>query len=155
MPPAGLVIRSATRGDVPSIMALFAADALGGHGDTDDPSALPVYEAAFDRIAASPADTLYVAELDGEVVGSFQTMLIVLMTRRGRPDMTVEAVQTRDDMRGKGIGEAMMRFAAERAREAGAGRLQLTSNLARIDAHRFYRRLGFVMSHAGFKLDLA
>jgi hypothetical protein len=32
--------------------------------------------------------------------------------------------------------------------------VQLTSNNARSDAHRFYERLGFVPSHVGFKMLL-
>lgn len=32
--------------------------------------------------------------------------------------------------------------------------VQLTSNAARKDAHRFYERLGFAQSHLGFKLKL-
>ena len=68
----GVAIRVARRGDVPAIVALFAADSLGGHGDTTDPDALADYFAAFDRIAASPHDRLYVAELGGEVVGTFR-----------------------------------------------------------------------------------
>ena len=63
------LIRPATRADVPAIVALFADDALGGHGDTTDPAVLPDYLAAFERIAASPCDTLYVAEVDGVVAG--------------------------------------------------------------------------------------
>lgn len=147
-------IRSARREDVPAIAALFAADALGGHGDSDDPVALPGYQAAFDRIAASPNDRLYVAELGGEVVGTFQTTLMVSLSGRGSANLNVEAVQTRADMRGRGIGEAMIRFAIASAVEAGAKKVQLTSNLAQVDAHRFYRRLGFEQSHAGFKLKL-
>jgi GNAT superfamily N-acetyltransferase len=152
---ASLAIRPARRDDVPAIAALFAADEVGGHGDTNDPAALPQYLAAFDRIAASPADRLYVADLGGEVVGTFQTTLITTMTGRGAASLTVEAVQTRADMRGRGIGEAMMRFAIERGRDAGARLVQLSSNAARADAHRFYRRLGFVQSHLAFKMKLA
>ena len=149
-----LAIRAARREDIPAIVALFAADEVGGHGDTTDPAALPGYEAAYDRIAESPADTLYVAELDGEVVGTFQTTQITTMTGRGGSSLTVEAVQTRADMRGRGIGEAMMRFAVERGREAGVRLVQLSSNAARTDAHRFYKRLGFVQSHVAFKMKL-
>lgn len=149
-----LTIRAARRDDVPAIAALFAADGLGGHGDTNDPAALPRYHAAFDRIAASPGDTLYVAELEGEVVGTFQTTLTTTMTGRGSTSLTIEAVQTRADMRGRGIGEAMIRFAVERGREAGARMAQLSSNAVRVDAHRFYRRLGFEQSHVAFKMKL-
>jgi GNAT superfamily N-acetyltransferase len=149
-----LVIRPAERSDIPAIAALFAADALGGHGDTTDAEARPFYEAAFESIAASPNDVLYVAELGGEVVGTFQTTIIVSMTGRGAATMRIEAVQTREDLRGRGIGERMIRFAIDKAREAGAANVHLTSNLKRVDAHRFYKRLGFDQSHAGFKFKL-
>lgn len=149
-----LLIRPALRSDIPAIVALFAADALGGHGDTTDALVAPLYENAFERIDASPNDALYVAELDGEVVGTFQTTLIVAMSARGAATLRIEAVQTREDMRGRGIGETMIRYAIFKAGEAGAGVVHLTSNLTRTDAHRFYRRLGFDQSHAGFKLKL-
>ncbi|CAG1012623.1 MAG: GNAT family N-acetyltransferase [Rhizobiaceae bacterium] len=147
-----LVIRPARREDVAALAALFAADSLGGHGDSAEPAAMPDYLAAFDRIAASANDRLYVAELHGAVVGTFQTTTITSLSARGSTNMTVEAVQTRGDMRGRGIGEAMMRFAIERAREAGARQVQLMSNNSRVGAHRFYERLGFARSHVGFKL---
>ena len=150
----GLTIREAREGDIASIVALFAADALGGHGDTAAPDALPDYVDAFRHIAASANDTLYVAELGGEIVGTFQVTMIVSMNGRGGKKLTIEAVQTRSDMRGKGIGTAMMRFAIEQARAADVRLVQLTSNNARADAHRFYERLGFVQSHAGFKMKL-
>ena len=112
-----IAIRIARREDVPAIVALFAADALGGHGDTTEPDALADYLAAFDRISASPQDRLYVAELDGEMVGTFQTTLMVSMSGRGAASLNVEAVQTRADMRGRGIGEAIaIRYAMEGAK---------------------------------------
>lgn len=147
-------IRLAAREDIPAIVAMFASDPLGGHGDSVDPVDRPAYEAAFDRIAASPNDALYVAELEGDIVGTFQTTLITTMTGRGSLNLTIEAVHTRQDMRGRGIGEAMIRCAIERGREVGARLVQLTSNNARADAHRFYRRLGFAQSHVGFKMKL-
>ncbi|TKT79198.1 GNAT family N-acetyltransferase [Aquamicrobium sp. LC103] len=147
-----LEIREARRVDVPAIVALFAADTLGGHGDTTDAAAGGDYLTAFEKIAASPNDTLHVAMLGGEVVGTFQTTLITSMTGRGATSMTIEAVQTRADMRGRGIGERMIRFAIEKARGEGVRLVQLMSNNARVDAHRFYERLGFAKSHAGFKM---
>lgn len=152
---AGIVVRLAELHDVAALAALFADDGVGGHGDTTDPAALPDYEAAFRRISQSPNDRLYVAERDGEVVGTFQTTLITSMTARGATNLTIEAVQTRADLRGRGIGAAMIAFAIERGREAGVGLVQLTSNNKREAAHRFYRRLGFEQSHAGFKMNLS
>ena len=40
------------------------------------------------------------------------------------------------------------------ARRHGCGLVQLTSDKARPDAHRFYTQLGFVASHEGMKLRL-
>lgn len=149
-----LVIRQAVAADIPSLIALFADDGVGGHGDTTDTAALPDYEAAFRRIVESRNDTLYVAELDGDVVGTFQTTLTTTMTARGATNLTIEAVQTRADLRGRGIGAAMIGFAIQKAREADVRLVQLTSNSKREAAHRFYRRLGFSQSHAGFKMKL-
>jgi GNAT superfamily N-acetyltransferase len=149
-----VLIRPAERHDIGAIVALFADDAVGGHGDTTDESARPRYEAAFERIAASPNDMLYVAEWKGEVVGTFQTTLLTTMSGQGSSSLTVSAVQTRADLRGHGIGEQMMRFAIEEAQAKGARLVQLMSSGKRLDAHRFYERLGFVRSHAGFKMKL-
>lgn len=63
----------------------------------------------------------------------------------------VEAVRVGSGMRGQGIGERLMQVAMDRARERGCGIIQLTSDLRRTDAHRFYARLGFEASHVGMK----
>ncbi|MBB4954215.1 GNAT superfamily N-acetyltransferase [Agrobacterium vitis] len=154
LPKSPLVIRVAQEADVSAIVALFAADDVGGHGDTTDPAALPDYNAAFHRIAASGNEVLYVAERDGAVVGTFQTMITTTMTGRGASSMIIEAVQTRADCRGQGIGAEMIRFCVEQARALGCRQVQLTSNAVRLDAHRFYERLGFQKSHFGFKIKL-
>ena len=53
-------------------------------------------------------------------------------------DVVVDGV-----MRGKGIGEALVRHALNIAREAGADGVALTSNPRREAANRLYQRLGF------------
>ena len=47
-----------------------------------------------------------------------------------------------------------MRHAVETARARGCAVVQLISDKSRTRAHDFYLRLGFKMSHEGFKLDL-
>jgi GNAT superfamily N-acetyltransferase len=47
-----------------------------------------------------------------------------------------------------------MTWAIGQARERGCGLVQLTTDKSRLDAHRFYLRLGFVASHEGMKLAL-
>ena len=56
--------------------------------------------------------------------------------------------------RGSGLGAAMMRWAIDEARRRGCALVQLTSDKTRMDAHRFYTRLGFVATHEGMKLAL-
>lgn len=152
--PVKPLIRKAIRDDLPAIIGLFASDALGGHGDTTAPDAFDDYLAAFERIEASAHERLYVAVLDDSVVGTFQTAILTTLSGRGSSSMILEAVQTRSDMRGRGIGAAMVAFATEEARRRGMSKLFLTSNKVRTDAHRFYERLGFEPSHFGFRLRL-
>ncbi|MGV1792665.1 GNAT family N-acetyltransferase [Rhizobium sp. A37_96] len=154
MEEARLVIREAKESDLPSLIGLFAADAMGGHGDTTDPSAHDDYLRAFRTIASSPDQTLYAAELGGEIVGTFQTIVVTSLHGRGSSAMIIESVQTRADMRGQGIGAAMIDFCIDEAKGRGMRMVQLTSNAVRKDAHRFYERLGFKPTHLGFKMTL-
>lgn len=149
-----LIIREAREADLAALIALFAADDIGGHGDTTDAAAFPDYLQAFSAIAASSDQTLYVAELSGEVAGTFQTSIATTLTGRGASFMIIEAVQTRDDLRGQGIGRQMIEFCIAEAKSRGFSRVQLISNGKRKDAHRFYERLGFEPSHLGFKMAL-
>jgi GNAT superfamily N-acetyltransferase len=85
-------------------------------------------------------------------VGTFQVTRIPGMARQGSTRLLVEAVRVRSDLRSSGIGGAMMRWVTDLAAPAlGASLVQLTSDAARTDAHRFYERLGFTGSHVGFK----
>jgi len=146
------VIRRATRADVPAIRDLYAGDYLSAGKDVA--GSLEAALEAFDDIEARPDDTLYVAELDGRVVGTLQLTILRYLTYGGARVALIEAVHVAESERSRGIGRAMMRVAIEEARRRGCNRVQLTSNKRRKDAHRFYERLGFVASHEGFKLWL-
>lgn len=148
----GIIIRRARESDLSQLIAMFAADDVGGHGDTTDADAYDDYLRAFNMIDASQNEQLFVAERDGDVVGTFQILFNRTLTGRGSLSMIIEAVQTRPDMRGHGIGAQMIGYAIEEAKRRDCRLVQLTSNAARTDAHRFYERLGFAKSHAGFKM---
>ena len=154
MTTTAIEIRQARRDDVTAIVAMFASDAMGGHGDSSDAALEPTYLAAFDWIDASPDNTLWVAEQGGAVVGTYQATFVRSLTGQGASSLIIEAVHTRHDRRGAGIGAAMMRHAIDEGRRLGVRLVQLSSNVARKDAHRFYERLGFVQSHLGFKMKL-
>ena len=58
------------------------------------------------------------------------------------------------EARGTGLGRALLEWAIAEARREGCGLIQLTSDVRRDDAARFYVALGFTASHRGFKLAL-
>lgn len=146
-------LRRATVDDLGAILALLADDAVSaGRGDRDRAEDLPAYERAFAAIDRDPAQLLLVVESGADgVVGTMQLTLIPGLARRGAMRLQIEAVRVRSDRRAGGIGSRMMRWAMDAAPGAGAALVQLTSDAARVDAHRFYERLGFTASHVGFK----
>ena len=151
MTPAAPVIREARRADLEAVVALLAEDFLGAGREG---GAQAAYAAAFEAIAASPDNRLFVADIDGAVVGCFQLTLIPNISLGGGRRAQIEGVRTAAARRGEGVGAAMMRFAIEEARAAGCVLVQLTTNKARDRARIFYERLGFVASHEGMKLAL-
>jgi GNAT superfamily N-acetyltransferase len=113
------------------------------------------YARGLDDILADPSNDLLVVDLDGAVVATLQLTSIPGMARRGSRRLLVEAVRVRSDLRSAGIGGAVMRWVSDAAAPAlGATLVQLTSDAARADAHRFYERLGYVGSHIGFKYNV-
>ncbi len=144
-------IRRAVVGDLGAIVALLAEDKVGGHGDTVTTPLSPRYHEAFAAISRQDHNEILVAVEGDRVVGCYQLMILPGLTRGGITRAQVEMVLVAHDRRGGGIGTVMMNDAIARARAAGCGVVQLTSNRRRVDAHRFYQRLGFEMSHVGFK----
>ncbi|HWV19397.1 MAG TPA: GNAT family N-acetyltransferase [Devosia sp.] len=152
-----LIYRDARPEDVPTILILgHAGDARGADTPPLDPATLtdPRYRAAFDEISADPKHRLIVVERNNEIVGTLQISVLPGLPRFGMKRGILENVHIRADQRGQGLGSEMVQWAIERCREAGCGIVQLTSNKVRLDAHRFYRKLGFEQSHEGFKLFL-
>ncbi|WP_370943571.1 GNAT family N-acetyltransferase [Amycolatopsis sp. cg5] len=145
-------IRRAIEADVEAIVRMLADDQLGSTRDSADD--LTPYLKAFGDIDADPANLLVVAVDGDEVVGTLQLTIIPGLARSGATRGLVEAVRVRSDQRGKRIGEQLMQWSIDESRRRGCALVQLTSDNKRVDAHRFYDRLGFTASHTGFKLLL-
>ena len=73
------------------------------------------------------------------------------LQHRGGRCAELESMHVAPDQHGRGVGGVLLEAAVEAARAGGCYRVQLTSNAARADAHRFYARHGFTASHVGFK----
>ncbi|MEM8753065.1 MAG: GNAT family N-acetyltransferase [Pseudomonadota bacterium] len=143
--------REASRDDVEAIAALLSDDVLGKRREARD---LDRYRAAFDAMASEPNNPLIVGEAEGRIVAVYQITFISGLSRGGARRAQIEAVRVAADARGRGLGEALMRDAEARARAEGCARVPLTTDRARVRAHRFYDRLGYVASHFGYKRAL-
>lgn len=148
------VVRSATTADLPAVVRLLADDSLGATRERPEEPLAADYARAFDAIRAQRDNDLLVATVNGELVGCLQLTLIPGLSRVGAMRGQIEGVRVASAHRGRGIGEAMVRDAIARCREAGCAVVQLTSDVRRVDARRFYERLGFEATHVGMKLPL-
>lgn len=147
-----LRFREAVEADVPGIVALLLDDDLGRTRENlNDPR----YLIAFRAMAAEPDNKMIVGELGSRVVAVYQFTLITGLSLGGTRRAQIEGVRVASDQRGQGIGAALIEDAEARARAGGAGLLQFTTNASRDRAQDFYRRMGFVDSHIGFKKPLS
>nr|WP_221471838.1 GNAT family N-acetyltransferase [Amycolatopsis umgeniensis] len=129
---------------------MLADDQIGSTRDSTDD--LTPYLEAFEEIDADPSHLLIVADDAGEAVGTLQLSIIPGLARKGALRGQIEAVRVRASHRGSGLGGDLMKWAIDESRRRGCALVQLTSDVKREDAHRFYERLGFEASHTGFKL---
>lgn len=150
-----LNFRRARLGDLQAIVAMLADDELGRAREVVSDPVDPAYVAAYERIDADPNQLLAVMEREGRVIGTLQLSFLTHLARQGAIRAQIEAVRVAREARGKGLGEAMFRWAIDEARARGCHMVQLTSDKARPEAHGFYEKLGFEASHLGFKMGLA
>ena len=144
-------VRAARRDDVPAIVRLLADDTLGASREQPADPLPQAYWDAFDAISAQRGNELLVAEANGDVVGCLQLTVIPGLSRMGAKRAQIEGVRVSSKHRGRRIGEALVGAATDRARTLGCVLVQLTTDRRRVDAHRFYERLGFESTHIGMK----
>lgn len=149
-----LTYRKAVEADLPYIVQLLTEDAVRVTDDRPDEPFHPRYVAAMRELDSDPNQMMMLAVLNGETVGTIQLTFIPGIAGLGTKRCLVEAVHISPAHRSKGLGTQMIQWAMEQARHRGCGMVQLTSNKKRLDAHRFYERLGFLKSHEGFKYYL-
>jgi ribosomal protein S18 acetylase RimI-like enzyme len=144
-----ITIRRARRDDVGSIVAMLADDPLGsGRERIENP--LPAsYFAAFERLDRDPNIQLVVAEEGGVVVGCLQLCILPGLSSQGASRALIEDVRVASSRRSRGIGEQLVQWAVAQARAGGCKLVELLTHNSRVDAQRFYARLGFKASHVG------
>lgn len=147
-----LDIRPATPDDLAAVVAMLADDPLGAQRESPDD--LTPYREALQRLADDPNQHVVVAVREERVVGTLQLTIVPGLSRRGATRSIIEGVRIHGDERGSGLGTQLIQWAVDESRRQNCQLVQLTSDVTREDAHRFYERLGFTPSHVGFKLAL-
>ena len=147
-----IMIRRARRDDVAAIVAMLADDRLGSTRERlDDP--LPrSYFAAFEALDRDPNIQLVVAEEGGRVVGCLQLCILPGLSSQGASRGLLEDVRVASDRRSRGIGEQLVQWAIAQSRAKGCKLVELLTHQTRVDAQRFYERLGFQRSHVGMTI---
>ena len=101
----------------------------------------PPQSSELQEIVSSDSSVLFVARVDGKIVGSLTlaTFRIPTGLRAWIEDVVVDS-----SARGHGVGEALNQAALAEARARGAVTVDLTSRPSREAANRLYQKLGFV-----------
>ena len=100
-----------------------------------------------EALVSSDSSILLVARYPDELAPIAGVLTLIVYRVPTGIRARIEDVVVDESMRGKGIGEALMRRALTVAREAGADGVTLTSNPSRGAANRLYQRLGFTPWH--------
>jgi len=150
---AKVTIRPARREDVGAIVAMLADDPLGGGRERIEDPLPSSYFNAFEAVERDRNIRLLVAE-DGEgaVVGCLQLCILPGLSSQGASRGLIEDVRVAKHCRSRGIGEQMVTWAVAEARARGCKLVELLTHHTRIDAQRFYERLGFARSHVGMTI---
>jgi len=149
---SAVTLRRARRDDVAAIVAMLADDPLGSARERIEDPLPPSYFRAFETVEKDPNIQLVVAEAGGTVVGCLQLCILPGLSSQGASRALIEDVRVATHCRGRGIGERLVQWAVAEARAKGCRLVELLTHNSRVDAQRFYKRLGFAPSHVGMTL---
>ncbi|MEO0987639.1 MAG: GNAT family N-acetyltransferase [Cyanobacteria bacterium J06639_14] len=143
-------VRLATLQDLAEVLQLYCQPAL------DDGIALTLDDAVklFRKMQRYPNYSLYVAELQGQVVGTFTLLIMDNLIHQGTPSAIVEAVAVDPKRQGQGIGKQMMQWAIAHCRQAHCYKLVISAHRQRDRAHAFYESLGFTKHGYSFQVEV-
>jgi GNAT superfamily N-acetyltransferase len=149
-----IVHREATESDLPTIVSMLASDPLGTLRENPAQPNLSAYRDAFTAISSDPNHQLLVADSGGEIVAVLQLSFIPHLTYEGGWRAQIEGVRVSEQIRSRGVGQALLESAIRRAKSRGCHMVQLTTDRQREGALEFYLKLGFEATHQGLKLHL-
>jgi GNAT superfamily N-acetyltransferase len=96
---------------------------------------------ARDMFSESPKVQSFVAELDGKIVG-YALFFWTYSTFLTKPGLWMEDLYVTPELRGQGLGQALLNAVIEHAGKVGAGRLEWSVLDWNVNAIQFYEKLG-------------
>lgn len=128
-----MTVRALSERDWPAAEALYweltRSGAVAGAGE-------------FAALLNHPGTTVYGKDEGGRIVAMATLHVLPNMTYGGRPYGLVENVVTMAQMRGAGLGRAVMQHLVTAARDAGCYKVMLLTGRGR-NARGFYEAVGF------------
>jgi ribosomal protein S18 acetylase RimI-like enzyme len=150
---SSITIRRARRDDVGAMVRMLADDPLGSARERIEDPLPPSYFQAFEAVEHASHIQLMVAEDgDGAVVGCLQLCVLPGISSQGASRGLIEDVRVASHCRSLGIGGQMIQWAIAESRAKGCKLVELLTHHTRVDAQRFYARLGCQSSHVGMTL---
>jgi N-acetylglutamate synthase-like GNAT family acetyltransferase len=150
---SSITIRHARREDVDAIVRMLADDPLGSARERLEDPLPPSYFRAFEALENASHIQLVVAQDDdGAVIGCLQLCILPGLSSQGASRGLIEDVRVAARCRSRGVGERIVQWAIAEARANGCKLVELLTHNTRVDAQRFYARLGFQPSHVGMTL---
>jgi N-acetylglutamate synthase-like GNAT family acetyltransferase len=146
-------IRLAKESDIPRILELYhELTMVVTRAEQHLSTSLDDYRKVFAEISSDHRHELFVAEYDGDVVGTVALYIIPNLSHGATPYALVENLVVNHKYRRKGIGKKLMEYTIVRAKQEGCHRIELCSSKGRREAHRLYRSVGFKPEAYGFRI---
>jgi GNAT superfamily N-acetyltransferase len=135
-------VRVAGPYDAPAVSRLL--------GELGHPASEPDVRARLDELARREEHVVLVAEDADGVVALASGFVSVLLHRPGLTGR-ISVMVVGERARGRGLGSGLLAAIEEALAARGARRFELTSNVRRADAHRFYETRGY--ARQGFRFE--
>lgn len=104
------------------------------------------FKKIFDLLIDSKILTMFVAEIDGQIVGTLNLRIEPQLHHMAN---VAEVVELAVDLhyRNQKIGSKLFSYAVEYAKNKNCVVINVSSNIKRKDAHRFYQHQGMEITH--------
>jgi GNAT superfamily N-acetyltransferase len=146
-PLTPLIIRPASRSDLPRLLAIYP------HLDPADRiPPLDVAERRFEELQKYHGSAIFIGATEGAVVTSCTLIVIPNLTRGGQPYGLIENVVTHAAFRGRGFGKQVLQAAVAAAWQADCYKVMLMTGSKKPSTLAFYTSVGFEQNKTGFQI---